>query len=190
MKKRHNMLIAGIIVALLAALFYMLSASNEDSSGASSSTVSAVKATIQNIDLAYPTTYAVYEKRNTGIVKNQHTVVWYKDIEANRAFFRGEPGAQTEPPVTMSLDIYSNPNSLSGRELLLKDAPYMFSKPAGTLLVGGQTGELYEWEGLYKGRSIMINHKGDMYVFSITSLGTNDPIINDFTILLNSVTFK
>lgn len=190
MKKKHNLLVSVIVLALVAGLFYMIQSSSSKDV-AQSSTLDAVKVTVAGVELAYPASYGVYEKTNSPYTKTLSTVVWYENTEPNKNFFAGSANAPLEPPVTMSLDVYNNPNNLSAKELLGEDAAYMFTNGSGTpVVVGGIEGVFLNWDGLYKGRSIMINNKGILYVFSVTSITNQDVILRDFDLLLGSVVFK
>lgn len=189
MKKKHNLTVFVIILALIAGLLYM-----QDSARSTEpvpTIVDAVKATVAGVELAYPKNYGVYEKTNSPVTKTMSTVVWYENTESNRSFFNGGTTAASEPPVTMSLDVYENTNNLSPKDLLGADAAYMFAKSSGTpIVVGGAQGILLDWDGLYKGKSIMVNHKGLLYVFSVTSITNEDIILRDFDLLISSIIFK
>lgn len=189
MKKKHNLYTLLVIVALVAGLIYMQKSSNQKEGVANS--VQAIKIAVADVELAYPATYGIYEKTNSPYTKTLNTIVWYENTEQNKNFFLGVPGSQSEPPVTMTLDIYDNPNNLSPKELLGADLAYMFSKGPGiTTTLGGLPATIFDWDGLYKGRSIMINNKNRTYVFSVTSLLGTDTILRDFDLLLGSVSFK
>lgn len=188
MKKKHNLYTFGVILALVAGLIYMQKSSDQKEV---SDLVQATKVQVADVELAYPSTYGIYEKNNSPYTKTLNTVVWYENTESNKSFFLGTPGAASEPPVTMSLDIYSNPNNLSPKELLGADLSYMFLKGPGVpVTLGGARASVFDWDGLYKGKSIMLNHKNLLYVFSVTSLGSTDQILRDFDLLLSSVSFK
>lgn len=189
MKKKHNLLVAVIVLALVAGLVYMTQSSRPDSD--QSSIISAIKVSIAGLELAYPSTYGVYEKANNLATRAVNTVVWYENTEQNKNFFAGGANAPSEPPVTMSLEVYSNPESLSAKDLLGASASYMFaSNQSVPVVVGGVQGSLFTWDGLYRGRSIALNSKGVLYIFSVTSLTDNDAILKDFDLLLSSVVFK
>ncbi len=189
MKKKHNLTVFVIILALVAGLLYMQDSAR--STEPAPTVVDALKATVAGIELAYPANYGVYEKTNSPVTKTLSTVVWYENTESNKSFFTGGANAPSEPPVTMSLDVYSNPSNLSPKELLGNDAAYMFAKSSGApVVVGGIQGTLLEWDGLYKGKSVMVNHKGLLYVFSMTSITNEDAIISDFDLLISSIIFK
>ncbi len=189
MKKKHNLTVFVIILALIAGLLYMQDSSRSNVSN--QNLVNATKATIAMADFAYPSNYGVYEKTNSPVTKTISTVVWYENTESNRSFFNGGTTAASEPPVTMSLDVYENSNNLSPKDLLGADAAYMFAKSSGTpIVVGGAQGILLDWDGLYKGKSIMVNHKGLLYVFSVTSITSEDAILRDFDLLISSIIFK
>lgn len=189
MKKKHNLLVLLIILALVFALIYMQR--SKDVSGTVATTFPAIKATVANVELAYKEGYGVYEKTKSPYTKTLNTVVWYENTEANRNFFIGGPNAPAEPPVTMTLDVYDNPNNLSPKELLQGDVPYMFVEGEGQpVTLAGKEARLFTWDGLYKGRSVMVNHNNLTYVFSVTSLSPMDVILRDFDLLLSSVIFK
>ncbi len=189
MKKKHHFIVFWIILALIAGLFYLTQSSSVDEQ--SSTTIDAVKVAVAGVELAYPASYGVYEKKNSPYTKTLNTIVWYENTESNKSFFTGAANAPQEPPVTMSLDVYNNPNNISPKELLGAESAYMFARDPGTpVIVGGVQGTMFDWDGLYRGKSIMINSKGVMYVFSVTSIAPGDIILRDFDLLLGSVTFK
>ena len=188
MKKKHNLLILFMVVALIAAFIYMQKSKDSE---VKTDIIPAIKASVAGVDLAYKEEYAVYEKTKSPYTKTLTTVVWYENTESNRSFFAGGKNSPQEPPVTMTLDIYDNPNNLPPKELLKGDVPYMFVQGEGApLSFAGKDALLYSWDGLYKGKSIMVNHNRLTYVFSVTSISPVDPILKDFDLLLSSVVFK
>ncbi|MBP6888405.1 MAG: hypothetical protein KBC21_01760 [Candidatus Pacebacteria bacterium] len=188
MKKKHNLYIFAVILALVAALMYMQTSSPD---GTTNTQIQGIKVEVAGTQLTYPSTYGTYEKSSSPYTKTTNTVVWYENTESNKNFFSGTPNAPTEPPTTMTLDVYTNPDNLEPRKLLEGYTPYMFAKGEGRQLVlGGVPAQLFEWDGLYKGRSIMVTRNGFTYVFSVTAITQEDQILKDFDLLLSSVSFK
>jgi len=68
-----------------------------------------------------------------------------------------------------------------------------FSNYAGQDLVsvnvGGQEALQYEWEGLYKGRNIVVKKDGKIYLFVATYTDVSDGRLEDFDQLLRTVEF-
>ncbi len=188
-KKKHNLAIFLVVAALIAGLWYMQNSSRKE--GVIGSTLTATKAVVAGAELAYPSHYGVYEKANNLATRAVNTVVWYENTEQNKNFFAGGANAPSEPPVTMSLEVYSNPEGLLAKDLLGAGASYMFaSNQSIPVVVGGVQGSLFTWDGLYRGRSIALNSKGVLYIFSVTSITDNDATLKDFDLLLSSVVFK
>ncbi len=189
MKKKQHFIIFCIILALIAGLLYLTQSSSVNEQP--STTIQATKVAVADVELAFPSSYAIYEKKNSLYTKALTTIVWYENTESNKNFFTAGVNAPQEPPVTMSLDVYDNPNNISAKELLGTGSAYMFARGSGTpVIVGGVQGTMFDWDGLYRGKSIMINSKGVMYVFSVTSLTPEDVILRDFDLLLSSIVFK
>lgn len=193
MKKKHNFYVLAIILALVAGLIYMQKAATTPVAQPSSTpgVVPALKAQIFNVELTYPSVYATYQKASSLYTKTLNTVVWYENTESNRKFFSGGEGSPSEPPVTMSLDVYNNPNNLTAYQLLGADVPYLFAKGVGGVsTLAGEPATLLEWDGLYKGKSVIVNNQGLMYVFSVTSITPTDEILKHFDLLISSISFK
>lgn len=185
MKKKHNLFIFVIILALVASLIYMMKSERKPE------VPPLIKASVANIDFVYKSQYGVYEKKNSPFTGALSTITLYEDTDLNRKFFKGEKGSPQEPPTTISIDIYNNPNSVAPQQLLGTNASYMFAQGEGAdIAVGGQKGKLITWNGLYKGRSIIVTSKGLTYVFSVTSRKDTDTILSDYIALVNSLAFK
>ncbi len=193
MKKKHNIYVIGIIMALVGGLMYMQQSAATPSlqSPSNNSVIPAIKAQILDVELTYPSAYATYQKANSPYTKTLNTVVWYENTEANKSFFTGGTGSPSEPPVTMSLDVYSNPNNVTAYQLLSADVPYLFARGVGGVSsLAGKPATVLEWDGLYKGKTVIVNNQGLMYVFSVTSITPSDAILKDFDLLLSSISFK
>ncbi len=56
--------------------------------------------------------------------------------------------------------------------------------------VGGQEALQYQWEGLYKGRSIVVPYEGKIYFFVANYNELSDGRLEDFDALLKTVSFS
>jgi hypothetical protein len=187
MNKKHNLTIFAIIVGLVFGLWYM-STSRQLSHNAG---IDAKQATIGEVSFAYPSHYGVYEKVNSPYTKALNTVVWYENTIPNQNFFAGKTPSPSEPPTALSLDIFANEKNSSPKEFLMSDRPYMFGKGDGvSVTINGKQGLVLDWDGLYRGKSVVFNHDGKLYIFSVTYNSPQDEMVRNFDLMMGSVSFK
>lgn len=96
---------------------------------------------------------------------------------------------RSEGPVSINIQIYKNISDLDA--WLATDASNfkLALGPKKSVLLGGIQGVGYEWDGLYRGRTIAAVHQGNIFVLSGTYLEKDDSVYRDFDTLVRSFVF-
>ena len=96
---------------------------------------------------------------------------------------------RSEGPVSINIQIYKN---ISGLDAWLATDASNFKLALGpkkSVPLGGIQGVGYEWDGLYRGRTIAAVHQGNIFVLSGTYLEKDDSAYRDFDTLVRSFVF-
>ena len=197
--KKNSIYMSIVLVGIVCAFVYMVSNKNSTQlQQASKAQTSSQEAEItlhpivvERASFGYPVGYERFDRPKITTTKTLGALVLYKGTEDNKNFFLGRPTAQKEPPTTITLDVYTNEKNLSVKELLKKDSVYpIIQETIKPFVLDGKSGEYFEWDGLYRGRSVAVTYQGVTYIFSVTSLSLEDSILKDFEILLKTVRFN
>jgi hypothetical protein len=135
----------------------------------------------------YPDSYEVKETDATGEGTPRHSIVL-----ADKAALASVP-AESEGPPAITLDIFPNAQNQSP-EVWIKGSNFSNFKlsPDGQIsatAIAGEEGMAYGWDGLYRSNSIVINHKKQIYMFSVGYTTPDDLLIKDFAGIIASVQF-
>jgi hypothetical protein len=138
----------------------------------------------------YPSNYYLKEHETGTVAKPQHSIVLAEDTAENRDLLDGKSTIPREGPISITINVYSNPNKLASADWIKEDTNWTIRTSELTpLTVGAEAGVTYSWSGLYEGRSTVVT-RGDLaYVFSVTWLSPTDNIITDYDLLLSTVEF-
>ncbi len=138
------------------------------------------------ITFSYPLAY-VLEEQEVGTAQRRHYAIALVERQARLI----TPEASEGPPA-IAVDVYQNNlDNLSLEDWIRGTSNSNFKlSPDGRLAsvtVGGVRGFYYRWDGLYRGESYAIPHRGDIVVFSVTYLEEGDQIRKDFAEVLMSL---
>jgi predicted PurR-regulated permease PerM len=142
------------------------------------------------VSFSYPDNYVVTERDMPGSAQRAHHSIVLMDKTAAENIPEGGEG-----PPTINVDIIQNNLDKQTPEQWIKNASISNYKlsPDGTIIEGevaGVPSYTYTWDGLYRGESTVLEHKGNILMFSVTTLTPTDQIRYDFDGLLSSVTLK
>jgi hypothetical protein len=152
-----------------------------------STSVSEYTNTQYGILFEYPTTYAVREKE-VGNSERRH----YSIALISKTWLANQPPEAGEGPTAITFEIYQNNLDKISLEDWVRganDSNFKLS-PDGTLSkvpVAGTQALFYRWDGLYRGESYALAHKGTIIVISVTYDSPTDPIHQDFQSVLSSL---
>lgn len=197
--KKNSIYISIVLVGIVCAFMYMVSSRNatreqptpKEETVTQDREITLRPLVVERVSFGYPVGYERFERPKIATTKTFGALVLYKGTEDNKNFFSGKPTTQKEPPTTITLDVYSNEKNLSVKDLLKKDPVYpIIQETVKPFVLSGKSGEYFEWDGLYRGRSVAVTYQGVTYIFSATSLSLEDSILKDFEILLRTVRFN
>jgi len=133
----------------------------------------------------YPDTYQV-DERVIDNVNRIHKVI----ILLPKGFIPPEGG---EGPTTINLDIYQNNlDKLSIERWVKETSNSNYKLGDGKLTstsVDGLDALTYNWDGLYRGQTIVFAYKDNIYAMSVTYMTSDDQILKDFDLVYNSFNF-
>jgi hypothetical protein len=98
-----------------------------------------------------------------------------------------------EGPTAITIDIFPNPQATSAATWVRANTISNFNistTPLKETSVSGASAVSYEWDGLYKGRSVAFMHNGSVILISGTYNVVADQIYNDFDKVIQSFKFE
>lgn len=192
---KKNTLIIGIVLAVVVALGVALYLNRDEYTPApvfenkeEEPTAKAYSSADHGISFEYSPSYYLKE-RDTGTVERpQHSVVLVEDTQENRDVIDGRNTEGRDGPIAITIDIYENPDELSADDWVRAETNWTVRTSDAAPIGRGQiTGVTYTWDGLYQGKSVVVAEGAKAYVFSVTSLTSEDAILAEFDRLLESV---
>lgn len=198
--KLSKLLFALIIVVFVALGAYAVvafraqEAQPQYSGNAQDDNVASYSSSTLRLAFNYPDNYFLEEKDVSTPQRGRYAVILTEDTEENRLVREGKaPGR--EGPVAITVDVFQNNLEKTIAETWVRstnDSNYKLS-PDGMLTsatVGSKEGVLYSWDGLYGARSVVVADDNFVYMFTVTYLGAEDQIIEDFEQILKTVQFN
>lgn len=188
-----NKILAIITVIALAGAGYYLYTSqaepnNSDSGNPTQNSATRVYSSdTYDISFQYPENYVIEERDAAGSeMRAHHTIVLMDRDDAANIPQNGEG------PTAITVDIFQNNLDRQTAEGWIKNSNNSNYKLAisdtlrsGT--VGGVPALGYTWDGLYRGDSLVFEHKGAIIMMSVTYMSPEDRIRTDFAQILSSV---
>lgn len=137
------------------------------------------------LSFAFPGRYDLTEKDLSSGHRNRHSLVLIEDGYV--------PPQDGEGPTAVTIDVFQNDldgYTASGFATGASDSNWKLGPGALTpRTVGGEEGVEYTWSGLYEGRSVVVARPDYVYMFSVTRMGEDDPILEAFDRVLETVEF-
>lgn len=185
----QNQIILGIVVTLaLAAAAYLFFTGSVMAPAPAPATAQVYTSEEQGISFLYPEGYYLMERSVGSDTRPQTALVLVEDTEENRAVLDGTATTPREGPTAITVDIYPNPEQLSSSAWIENDTNWTIRTSDMTpTTVGGKEAVSYTWSGLYEGRSTVVTEGDRAYVFSVTWMTPEDPLLTDYEELLQNV---
>lgn len=141
---------------------------------------------------SYPTKYFLEEKEVGNAERYHYAIILTEDTEENRLVREGKsPGR--EGPVAITFDVYQNDlDALTLQQWVegTNDSNYKLAKgPYATSTAGGETSIIYEWSGLYEGRTVVVTLGNVILAISVTYISPEDEILKDFFGIFETIRF-
>ena len=98
-----------------------------------------------------------------------------------------------EGPTSLLVESFPNPDQLSARawvETNDRSNAQFGNGEIVDLTQNDKDGVVYSWSGLYEGESYAFSHKGQILVFSITYISSDDKLLNDARRFMQSLSFN
>jgi hypothetical protein len=133
-----------------------------------------------NFSFEYPLNYDLLEAAGTD--SNRYSIVLAR-MDNNPVPQNGEGST------AITVDIFDNPSSTNAEEWVKGEMASNFNIATSGLeetTVDGIPALTYEWDGLYRGRSVAVSHDGSIILISGTYLEQSDPIYADFDEVVDS----
>lgn len=192
--KNNSQTFSTVLVLLLiigGAIYFFLSKKNTDLPEIQDDIKTYVSDTY-GFNFSYPAKYFLEEKEVGNGERGHYAIILTEDTEENRLVREGNtPGR--EGPVAITFDVYQN--NLDNMTLQqwvegTNDSNYKLAKgPYVATSVGGKTAVLYEWSGLYEGRTIAVLLDTVIIAINATYITPEDQILKDFSTILETVKF-
>lgn len=129
------------------------------------------------------------KERDAGTAKRpQLSLLLVEDTQENRDLLEGRITEARDGPVSITIDAYPNPDRLTAEDWVRADTNWTVRTSEAAPIGRGQiTGVTYSWSGLYEGKTVIVTEGVRAYVFSVTWLEPEDPILTEFDAVLGSV---
>ena len=142
------------------------------------------------IAFTYSSDYYLKELHAATAQRPQLAIVLVEDAQEHRDLLEGRSAVARDGPVAITVDAYPNPDRLPAEDWVRADANWAArTSDAAPYARGTITGITYSWSGLYEGKSVVATEGRYAYVFSVTWLEPDDPLLAEFDRLLGTVTF-
>jgi hypothetical protein len=140
---------------------------------------------------SYPAKYFVTEYDSGTPQRSRHSIVLLEDTPFTRDLVAGKvPGTEAPPGITV--DIFDNALDRTALRAWVEgnaNSNFKLSidgKLASTS-IHGKEALSYTWDGLYRGDSVVVAHKSNIIMFSVTYHSPDDEVRDDFENVLSSV---
>ncbi|HEY0010346.1 MAG TPA: hypothetical protein VGB97_00330 [Candidatus Paceibacterota bacterium] len=140
------------------------------------------------ITFSYSPGYYLKERKEGAGNRPELVVVLVEDTTENREVIDGRSTTAREGPTSITLDVYPNPDRLGAEDWVRADTNWTVrTSDAAPIGRGSITGVTYSWDGLYSGKTVVVTRESRAYVFSVTWMSPEDPILKEFDRVLESV---
>lgn len=186
--------VALVRAGVLAAFALLLPACDVGTRGEAGVTMSSGVESYANerwaLSFDYPLGYYLRERGDETPAGPQLAIVLVEDTPTNRAIVEGRATEATDGPTAITIDAFANPARLDAAAWMEQSTNWRaaIGEP-GEMRLAGTDGVTFEWDGLYRGRSVVVAREDSAYVLSVTWLTPQDPIVADFERVLQSVRF-
>lgn len=134
----------------------------------------------------YPDTYLAEERTIDDVYRKHKSITLLQ-----KGYVAPEGG---EGPTTINIDIYQNNLDKQSLEAWIKGSSNSNYKLGDGLItslnVSGKEALSYEWDGLYRGHTVVFEHNQNIIAVSVTYLNPSDKIRLDFENILKSFLFS
>lgn len=139
---------------------------------------------VLGLSFSYPSRYKLTE-REVGNAERGHYQIMLAMSETP-----SEPEIPREGPPAITIDIYQN--NLDRQSLTdwldTNDSNYKQAiSPLASTTIVGQEAVRYTWDGLYRGDTTAFVYGSNIFAFTVTYLGVEDQIRNDYQAVLSSL---
>lgn len=179
-----------VLAIIVAAIYLILKPGDESPAIGENEQELIAEQTYENatlgISFVYPQEYELAE-RDLGTGERSHHVITLTHTSATTTAVENGEG-----PPSITLDIFEDTiDALSIERWIKNTAASNFKLSVdgvlSTTTVAGKLGLTYTWDGLYRGETTVIEHGGNVLMFSVSFIDSADTIRDDFQALLESV---
>lgn len=171
---------AGIAVVILAFLYIIIRA-GEEGTGYLVEENGRYEVVGYDISFGLPEGYKTFEV--TDSVNSRHSVVLTREDS-------GSLPENGEGPTSISIDIFEVPVTTDVEQWIRNTSFSNFNLATGEItdtVIDTLLAKRYSWDGLYSGRSVVLEHNGRIIMASGTYLTPQDPIYADFERVISSI---
>jgi hypothetical protein len=189
------MVLAAVLVAAAAVSVAVRPAGTDDPAGrplspAPERDVRSYESEALGLRMELPAGYYLHEREPGAPGQPHGSLVLVEDTQENRDVLAGLAPLGRETPVGLSVEVHANPAGLPLAAWTDEHTSWMPEPPRlSPASVGGSPALSYDWDGLYRGRSVVVARPGRVYVFSVTWMTEGDRTLAHFGPLLESVAF-
>lgn len=151
--------------------------------------LSSYKNDTYGVSFTYPKELYLEEKEVGNAERGHYVISLTENTDTNKKLRKG--GIIGEGPTAITLDIFQNNIDKTLLVDWIKGVSYSNFKLSNgvyaTTSIAGVTGYMYDWDGLYRGHSIVFAYKESIVMVSVTNLTPEDKLLKDFQIIISSL---
>lgn len=144
------------------------------------------------LSFSYPKDYFLEEKETGTPQRSRHSIVITKDTKENQLIREGVSGNK-EGSTAITIDIYKNHEGQSAETWVKGNSNSNYKlgdNEMQTITVSNIDAISYRWNGLYNGNSIVLRHKGNIVMMSVTFLKPSDEIVRIFESIIETLSLE
>lgn len=146
----------------------------------------------ETISFVIPQGYFLEEKELGNGERRHLSITLTEDTEENKLIREGKaPGR--EGPVAITLDIFQNLELVNAETWIKTNNSSNWKlgeSPISPVSVGENTGYEYEWDGLYRARSVVFIKDSIVIMTTVTYMDKTEPITEIFNTLISTLSFN
>lgn len=186
---KNKILSIGLLLVVLFGLIYF---SRSQTTNKNPYTGKTFTSHAYGISFSYPENYFLEEKETGTPQRSRHSIIITKDTKENRLLREGKSEDRKEP-TSITIDIYKNFENQNAETWIKGNSNSNYKlgdNEIQTITVSGIDALSYRWNGLYGGNSIVLRHKGNIVMMSVTFLELSDEIVRVFESVIETLSLE
>lgn len=144
------------------------------------------------ISFSYPDDYFLEEKETGTPQRSRHSIVITKNTKGSRTTSKDKPENRGEQ-TSIAIDIYKNFENQNAETWVKGNSNSNYklgSSEIQTITVSNIDALSYRWSGIYDGNSVVLRHRGNIVMMSVTFIEPSDEIVRVFESIIETLSLE